>query len=99
MAKYILTKDAKRDLAAIADYTIVSFGIEQARHYRDGLFQTFKTLTDNPRMGRDFGHVKAGTRCYQHKKHSIYYSTTDVGILIFRILHERQDPGLNLFKK
>jgi len=61
VAKYILTKDAKRDLATIADYTIEQFGIEQARHYRDGLFQAFKTLTDNPRIGRDFGNVKEGT--------------------------------------
>jgi plasmid stabilization system protein ParE len=44
VAKYILTKDAKNDLAAIADYTIETFDIEQAGHYRDGLFQAFKTL-------------------------------------------------------
>jgi toxin ParE1/3/4 len=97
--KYILTKDAKRDLAAIADYTIETFGVEQARHYRDGLFQAFKALTDSPRIGRDYGHVKDETRRYEHKKHSIYYSMTDDGILILRILHERQDPGLNLLKK
>jgi len=33
MAKYILTRNAKRDLAAIADYTIGKFGIQQARRY------------------------------------------------------------------
>jgi len=99
MGKFVLSKNAKRDLASIADYTIEKFGIEQARHYRDGLFQAFETLNNNPRIGRDYSHVKNTARRYEHKKHSIYYSMTDGGILILRILHERQDPGLNLLKK
>ncbi len=94
MAEYALTQNAERDLARIANYTIENFGIEQARRYRDDLFLAFKTLADNPRMGRDFSRVKEGVRRHDHKKHSIYYTLTDTGILILQILHERQDPDL-----
>lgn len=93
MARYVLANDAEDDLANIADYTIENFGIQQSRYYRDDLFRTFESLIDNPLMGRDYGHVIKGVRRHKHKKHSIYYTTTDKGILILRILHERQDPA------
>ncbi len=96
MAECKLTRDAERDLANIADYTIENFGLEQAKNYRDELFNTFKLLTQNPQMGSDFSLAREGVRRHAHRKHSIYYKTTESGILVLRLLHERQDPASNL---
>ena len=49
MADYRLTSLAETDLAEIADYTIDTLGIEQARRYRDGLETCFRNLAANPR--------------------------------------------------
>lgn len=48
MADYRLTSLAETDLAGIADYTIQTLGIEQARRYRDSLETCFTNLAANP---------------------------------------------------
>ena len=48
MADYRLTSRAEADLAGIADYTIETFGIEQARRYRDEFETRFENLAANP---------------------------------------------------
>ena len=48
MADYRLTSLAEADLAGIADYTIQTLGIEQARRYRDSLETCFTNLAANP---------------------------------------------------
>jgi len=58
MAEYRLSNQAKADLNEIADYTIETFGIEQARRYRDGLETCFQTLADKPMVGRSARVVK-----------------------------------------
>ena len=50
-----LTSRAESDLAEIADYTIETFGIEQARRYRDALESCFQMIADNPELGRSLG--------------------------------------------
>ena len=51
MADHRLSARAESDLAGIADYTIKTFGIEQARRYRGDLEACFRTLAENPRWG------------------------------------------------
>jgi len=58
MAEYRLSSQAKADLDEIADYTIETFGIDQARRYRDGLEICFQTLADTPMIGKGWGHTK-----------------------------------------
>ena len=52
MAEYRLTRRAESDLSGIANYTIETFGIEQARRYRDQLEGCFEKLAQNSRLGR-----------------------------------------------
>ena len=52
MADYRLSSCAQADLAGIADYTIETFGLRQARRYRDELETCFCNLAENPRLGR-----------------------------------------------
>lgn len=92
MTEYALTKTAERDFANIADYTIEKFRISRARRYRNSMCRTFESLAEHPRMGRDYSHVKEGCRRHEHGRHVIYYKVTDSGIIVLRLLHERQDP-------
>lgn len=93
MARFVLTAKAEDDLAAIAGFTIKTFGVEQARCYRDVLKASFELLADNPELGRDYGRVRIGLRRFESRSHSIYYTASRQGVLIVRVLHARQDPA------
>lgn len=96
MAHYRLTAEAETDLQNIADYTFETFGLSQAETYGLGLRSCFDALVDNPRIGRDYGHVKDGIRRYEYQSHSVYYTITSFGILVLRVLHSRMDSGRHL---
>jgi plasmid stabilization system protein ParE len=53
VVKFLLTNQAAIDLLDIADFTIQTFGIEQARFYRDGLNHCFEILAENTQLGRN----------------------------------------------
>ena len=59
MASYQLTEDAEGDVDGFYEYSILHFGLQQARDYVSGLHGCFGNLADRPRLGRDFSHVKA----------------------------------------
>ena len=91
MAKFRLTTRAVLDLTEIADFTIQSFGIEQARFYRDGFNNCFEVLAQNPQLGRSAAELAPNLRRYEHQSHVVFYIPRDTDILIVRILHQRMD--------
>lgn len=91
MGKYRLTTRAVRDLSEIADFTLQSFGIEQARFYQDGLNNCFEILAENPQLGRSAAELAPDLRRYEHQSHVVFYIPNETGILIARILHQRMD--------
>jgi len=95
MADYELTKLAQKELDGIYEYSILNFGMAKARSYVQGLHACFKTLADNPRMGRDYFHVKNDYRRHEYESHTVYYKITKAGVLVTRVLGSAQDP----FKK
>ncbi len=96
MADYRLTSLAETDLAGIADYTIQTLGIEQARRYRDSLETCFTSLAANPRLGRSAEDLAADLRRFEHRSHVVFYLQREPGVLIVRILHASMDPTLHL---
>lgn len=96
MANYRLSRLAIKDLADIADYTIETFGVEQARAYRDGLEACFEALADNPNLGRSAERLAPMLRRFTHQSHEVFYRAMNQEILIVRVLHERMDFGLYL---
>ena len=48
MVAYSLSPKAATDLDGIYEYTIVTFGLTQARNYLAGLHECFQVLADNP---------------------------------------------------
>jgi toxin ParE1/3/4 len=93
MAKLILAAKAQEDLAAIADFTIETFGTAQARRYSDALKASFALLASNPQIGRDYSHIRPHLRRFESRSHSIYYFVSRQGVLVARVLHVRQDPA------
>jgi len=91
VAKFLLTNWATTDLSDIADFTIQTFGIEQARFYRDGLNHCFEILAENPQLGRNATELAANLQRFDYQSHVVFYIPKESHILIVRILHQRMD--------
>ncbi len=91
MAEYQLSSRASTDINEIAKYTIETFGIRQARRYRDGLEACFQTLATTPNLGREATQLAPNLKRYTYQSHEVFYMVTKQEVLIVRILHERMD--------
>lgn len=96
MNRLVLSSRADKDLAGIADYTIEQFGIEQARHYRNGLEKLFQTLLEYPLQGRPATELAPKLRRIEYQSHSVFYIATKNTIRIVRILHHSMDAQKHL---
>ena len=96
MADVHLSPRAETDLAEIADYTIETFGVGQARRYRDDLDACFRNLARNPRLGRSVEWLAPGLRRFEHRSHVVFYAEHGGGVLIVRVLHVRMDVARHL---
>ena len=91
MPSFRLSKRAEADLSEIADYTIETFGIDQARRYVAGLDTCFKALADNSLDGRCADEIAPGLRRYRNESHFVFYIPDDEGVFIVRLLHQSMD--------
>jgi len=98
MPSYHLLKKAEKDIENIARYTIQTFGIKQARLYRDGLFKSFDMIAEFPLIGSNQSHIKKNIRRHVHEYHSIYYRVGKKEVTIYRILGPGEDPLTKLNK-
>lgn len=91
MPHYVLSKAAEDDLAAIARYTIETYGVAQALAYRDGLIRAFEFLAEFPRAARERPELRHGARVHPCQAHLIVYRIDDDGIFVQRVRHGRED--------
>ncbi len=91
MTAYRLTPRALRDLDAIADYTLATWGERQTAKYLSELEQRFRWLAQNPKAGRPRNDVRDGFRSYPHGAHVIFYVADNAGIAIIGIPHGAMD--------
>jgi len=91
MGNFRLTKEADADLLDIAGYTIAKFGLRQSKTYKDGLYNCFKTLSENVSLGRGAAEFTPTLKRFKYKSHSIFFEPLDTGILIIRVLSQRMD--------
>ena len=96
MADVRLSPRAETDLAEIADYTIETFGVEQARRYRNELEVRFRSLAENPQLGRSVERLGPGLRRFEQRSHVVFYKKHEGGVLIVRVLHARMDAARHL---
>lgn len=96
MAAYSLSSKAAADLDGIYEYTILTFGLGQARAYLSGLRERFETLADNPMHGRSARELSPGLRRLEYESHVVFYVPKDNGVRIVRILHGSMDMKRHL---
>jgi toxin ParE1/3/4 len=95
---YRLSKLARLDLIDIADYTVDTWGVEQALRYLDSLDACFDRLAKTPQIGRRCDRIRAGYRRMEHERHVILYRADGDGIFIGRVLHQGMLPGRHLIE-
>ena len=78
-------------MAAITAYTISHWGTTQAETYLDGLEECIDRCAARPYIGKGRPDIAASVQCFPFQSHIIYYIKIEDGIVVLRILHERQD--------
>ena len=98
MREYRLSKLARLDMMDIADYTVDTWGPEQAYRYVAGLEDCFRRIATAPEAARACEAVQRGYRRVEHEKHVVFYRVDGDSVLIGRILHQRMLPGGHLIE-
>jgi toxin ParE1/3/4 len=96
VAEYRLRPKARSDIDAIWDYTVQSWGVQQALHYLNGLRDVCTELADNPELGKCRDELYKGLRVYPSGKHLVFYLIIENGIDVVRILHGSMDVQRHL---
>jgi len=91
MAVYKLSGKASADVDDIYEYTIVNFGIEQARTYLNGLGDCLEALAENPLRGRAADELASELRRYEYQSHVVFFREMEQYTLIVRVLHKSMD--------
>lgn len=91
MRSYILSNQAKRDLASIWGYTYKTWSEHQADKYIDTLFSYFKLLLEQPQIGKSLHSSKHYLSQFLAESHLVFYRTRIDGIEIVRVLHKSTD--------
>jgi toxin ParE1/3/4 len=93
---FYIHEKADNDLENIFDYSIRQFGFARAEQYIYKIEQAFRDLAANPRLGRrfdpDFNHYFQ----YPVESHCVFYTDTETGVKIFRVLHKNMLPTLHI---
>jgi len=66
-------------------------GVRASKSLIDILTAAFEELSRYPQAAKRCDHIHTGYRCRRVQRHVVYCRTTDNGIAIIRILHERMD--------
>jgi toxin ParE1/3/4 len=96
MAAYSLSAKAAADLSRIHEYTILNFGLKQAREYLIGLHERFESLAGNLMQGRSASELSPDLRRLEYESHVVFYLPKDKAIRIVRVLHQSMDMKRHL---
>lgn len=96
MKTYQLTNRAEHDLIDIFSYGIEQFGLIQAQNYSIELANCFDLIVKNPQIGREAKAIAKGVRRHEHKSHIILYETSEFGVLILALVHNKNILKLSL---
>lgn len=91
MPEYRLTRLADADIVGIWQYTYQTWGKQQADRYLRQLERRFIDLAQNPAKGSPREELFSSCRIYPEGKHLIFYRSSDNGIEVVRVLHERMN--------
>jgi toxin ParE1/3/4 len=96
MKRYALSEEADADILNTLVGSIQQWGLVRAERYILEMHGAFENLAAFPNIGRNIGHVREGYFQFPHDSHNVFYQKTDEGIVIMRVLHQKQPPELHL---
>ena len=98
MSSIKFTQKAKEQIRAIRIYSMRQWGSDMAKAYETSLKVTITDiLARQPSIGRDRSEdLYPGIRSFPVEKHVIYYRSVVIGIEIIAVLHQTQDPHINM---
>ena len=91
MKRHRTSREADEDLIAIYEQGFDRFGPRQADQYLDELELAFERLAEFPGLGRLRTEHQPAVRTLSFGAHVIVYEEDDVGVLIIRVRHGRED--------
>jgi toxin ParE1/3/4 len=91
--KYRISKEALNDLEKLWLYTFETWSLEQADRYLNLLMDEIEYLSENPKSGKDYSHIRKGYFRSRVKSHFIFYKIIlkDNELEIIRILHQQME--------
>lgn len=91
MKQFRVTPRALKDLDAIADYTLATWGERQTERYLSELRRRFQWLAERPNIGRARDEIGEGFRSYPHGPHVIFYLIEADDIAVIGVPHASMD--------
>jgi len=88
---YRTTAQADQDIIDIYLWGCREFGQPQAERYHAGLAAALDLIAENPRIARERHEFTPAVRLHPYQSHMIVYLLDDIGVLVVRVLHGRQD--------
>ena len=85
---FILSHQAKEDLASIWQYTYLRWSEDQADKYIDTLFSYFKLLSEQPQIGKNINYENLDLARFLAESHLVFYRKSMNTIEIVRVLHK-----------
>lgn len=89
MRTLLFSPSAQNDLDAIFDYTLERWSYEQAAEYTKAIYEACTELTETPEKAHDVSEIRKGYRRWHIGAHSIYFTYTDVSLIVVRILSQK----------
>lgn len=96
MRDVILRPNAEADLQETAEYTIETWGADQALSYIQDLRRAVESLATTALQNQLHGDVLPGLRRKRSGMHHIYYLVTEESVDILAVIHVQRDPGARL---
>ena len=96
MIPHLLRPKAQDDLENIADFSLEKWGKEQEDSYLRMLKNSFRSISENPHLGRSIDDVIPGLRRFLAGRHIILYFIAENHIDIVRILLHNMDILLHV---
>ena len=96
MRELLLKPEAINDLEKIYEYTLHTWGQNQAEKYQDELFESMNSILSNPEIGSKYYFKEGNYRKLNINRHLIFYRLEEKSCVVVRILHEKVDLKIKL---
>ena len=96
MGEFRLRPKAIADLDSIWNYTIDTWGEDQAERYLRMLNKGFHELSKHSELGHFCDDIREGYLKYRAGRHIIFYRQEHYGVDIIRVLHQSMDIDRHL---